>query len=1398
MSYNKTVWHTGDVVHADQLNNIEEGINRVDNKLEGIEEGAQVNKVEGIQFNGSDLTPDTETKKVNISAAPYNQAVPLPQQNDEGKILGYEAPTEGARPIVGWVEKPSNGVTPHIDQTTKHWMIGEEDTEVDAEGKDAYQIAVSQGYEGTKSQWLDYLKGDKGDNAISPFKGWVNATSALPANPHVGDYAYVEDSGTTYVYRCTTEGTWPTTSSEEKEPSSATFATAQLLNNTKIDDTHLANPIGSDEDNNPTLAKAEDVLQLKAKLEGVTAEDTKVQLVTSGEGQNVYEGYINGSTGAYVQSDHNRFIVVPLNGAKSVRWLGKENADNSSLIGWAFGTFSGEIDATLSTFTALSKGVYANNPLDNQAVEYVKDAPEGATHAVITIRIYKSDGGSAVTMDNFYCYLQSGESVSDMIDELDKKVNGEDYDVIGDDIRPASCNSQWRICTPSATGTDNAIIWDTKDRTFSISLTNYRGKKLLVKSNASYYSYYMVLKKAISITDAPYTVQQLIDGDYLCEEIHYLNGEWKPSLSIVANTTVEIPIPNDAVRILFTGLTIGDSIDRNVQSVQVISTEHADGTIDNVKEELQQQIDSNKEDIEELQGVSEQVDEIVDELYGVPTEVTETPLMNIRKGSLDPTKFYSNPFVQTIYELDVSDATKVNISAQASLFFILFVSKAKLPTSGNFSASYMRSNYMAVCDGFAPESNQYRINVASGGSVELTLNENCKYLYISKYYSSADRTPSSITTTKTKRTGGIIEQISGEESNQGNALRLVIKDGKCFTAPIPCEKGFHLLVKDDYRITNAYLVDHLTGNIVNDDFSKYSNTTISSVQNKEYRRCSNMCKMPGFDIIYQIEKLDNSLIESSSAVIEEFSLVEDLYTRKLPTGVEPSIYRAWRDKVQTSIGNVWIPSLKAANKIPQSHENNNPKRFGKGTTYIGVNYSGPTQWGKHVGMQVSMRTFKTAVANPRSVMYTEIIGSYAGKTAQSKYGYNHNSYGREAGAFYGCVCTGLTSYLMGFPMVFQSAEWNSGSVSAKMNVVMKGTTSNPDVISCNGNEYLYDSKNDCKALAELLQPMDFIWKDGHCATISDIYVDEWGEVKYIVISEQVTPTSTSQAYTPEYFFLRFKNNIVSGDDWKILRRKDNYPWTIEDASIPRVDQDKKFVVMNNSQYNPENMGDIDSDITTFAGEYAVFVIGDYSDTTNNFKMFLNIHRGGAEGYTHIQIFNEDDNESTATPVDEIDITSYQTESSLGTNGYILPSDEDEDWIIYNLAEYWRTSQTNNTGKFKARVVRKESGSIVEGYISGCTHFMMVAMSLNLNNSTINYTVKGAIPVVYECEIETGLFTGYSRYKNLVLDTDYTYNSETGEYTSVGTPLGSWTGAYLVLFAKTDYGMANVKVALSNS
>ena len=264
---------------------------------------------------------------------------------------------------------------------------------------------------GTGTEW-------RSTDDLKAFKGWFDSSSALSAaypSPKVGDYAYIKGATATdpaVIYECATAGTWSDSERTVDTSSVQTFATGEEVINIAIDDTQLVNPADG------ALPMAADVMQLKAKLSGVTASETKVQLVTSGEGQNVYDGLINGETGAYNRSSYNKFIVVPLNGANSVRWLGKENVSNSSKLGWAFGTFSGEIDATLSTFTALSKGVYANNPLDNQAVEYIQDVPDNATHVVITIWIYRQNGGSAVTMNNFYCYLQSGESVGQKLEDL--------------------------------------------------------------------------------------------------------------------------------------------------------------------------------------------------------------------------------------------------------------------------------------------------------------------------------------------------------------------------------------------------------------------------------------------------------------------------------------------------------------------------------------------------------------------------------------------------------------------------------------------------------------------------------------------------------------------------------------------------------------------------------------------------------------------------------------------------------------------------------------------------------------------------------------------------------------------------------------------------------------------
>ena len=98
-----------------------------------------------------------------------------------------------------------DGVSPHIDPETKHWMIGETDTEVSAEGrpggkgddgedgKSAYELAVENGYEGTVEEWLADLKGADG-NAITP-----DATGVPEERPLYGDRPTGFIFGTTVI-----------------------------------------------------------------------------------------------------------------------------------------------------------------------------------------------------------------------------------------------------------------------------------------------------------------------------------------------------------------------------------------------------------------------------------------------------------------------------------------------------------------------------------------------------------------------------------------------------------------------------------------------------------------------------------------------------------------------------------------------------------------------------------------------------------------------------------------------------------------------------------------------------------------------------------------------------------------------------------------------------------------------------------------------------------------------------------------------------------------------------------------------------------------------------------------------------------------------------------------------
>lgn len=1177
------------------------------------------------------------------------------------------------------------------------------------------------------------------------------------------------------------------------DPASIKFSSGERLDRTTIDNTGLVNPNAS------ALAKASDATLLRAKLEGVTREETKITPATSGASKNVYIGYIGcggGNEGKYIYgSSSYRTIFVPLpEGTRRVRFYGR-TTNGDIAYGYAFAN-TVDVGSLVATSTDespkdISQHIMEKHAFDNTGTngfkEYVVDVPEGAA---CFCTLYS---GLSLTSSNFYCYLQTGETISELTEKL---MNGyeeettEEIELYNSGVcfgKPDSNYPNEYVCYKDSNTSNVRSGYVGANRVREAKL---HGGRIVFRKEA--YEYQMRVTFTAKIIDKSMTFNELSEGGYL-SSIHDgstnpykwydSDGEWR-----------EVVIPEDCYNIYFTKAYYGGmnnhsnesgSIDRRPNEVRLVTTRHREGTVERT---------------------NNLIGTLVEDLYG--KEATEESdgmdYANTFKGmSIDNpnNQLHTNTYIDSVCAyVNVEGCSSITIGPSVNICYF-FIAKRKVAKDGSKTDAEVQADILAEgCEGYVKKNGHYMMKMEGGSeAVTIKLTEEAKYVYFQvKYHNDdIDHTPGILLLRRTARREGKIDRIFD------GTLRLRHKekdDSILVTAPIPLGKGVYLSVREPYRIGNGYLVEHVTGRIVNDDFRALE---IKANTSEEYRRASVMRMLPPFDVVYEIARTDGGAITSTDEVVEEFAIVDEMYRKKMPSGIEESIYYAFKRKLQTSMGNVWTPLRKV-----QHSGGGREKRFRKGVTYVGVPYSGPTQWGKHVGIEVSMRTFKTALANPRSVMYTEVLATYTNEddttnsaTAQSAYGLTHGSYPKEAGAYYGCVCTGLTSYLYGLDHVMKSICWKADGTawgSGVFDIVMRGSV--PDAgmdakIIAGGTQYDYGNKANCQTLAEMLEPMDFIWRAGHCMVISDIYVDDYGAVKYIVVAEQTTPTSTANAYTPEFFFLKFLK-LVTGSNpkaWQVLRRKSDAAWTAEAASIPRQGMDAELCIVDKSQYTPEDMGEIDPDITTFAGEYATFVIGDPDDTTNNFKLYLNIHRGGEGGYTHLQIFGEDADAETDTPIDDIDISENGGNVDQPT---ILAEDIADDWIRFNLAAWWNANHQNAVGKFKAKVVRKEEEVVVETS-EGFTHFEMVSIEIGIvEGGTFWFRVKGGVPVLFRCEEMTGLIADDDVVE---LGTDnYTVNNGVYSSNNLNIP-NAWLNAdnatHIRLFVKTDYGMANMRMRL---
>ena len=372
------------------ISNFSGSYNDLTNKPNIPDVSNKVDKVEGKGLSTNDYTDTDKTKVTNMFEIPAGASA--------DKVLGYN---NGA---VAWVEKPSNG------------QDGED-------GKSAYEIWYDEnGYDDPTTYNEDYFLA----SLKAQFGSFVPAEYGTDGKPNDGSTDITASADTTnHIYLVDDDQDNPTakvmwiTIADETNPQSPVytwisigtvnvnlkFDSGESINNVKIDDTQLDHPTSN------ALAKAEDVLKLKAKLKGVTVDENKSNF-TFGDGYINNLGEITGST----TEAHAEITLT--DEIKYVRFLGLVISSEASS---AIKTYSYAFYDTNNEVIGVKRydrveSVTSGNVSDKH--EYVISVPDNAVKFMCSV--------GSKNRDNFYCYLQSGNNIIDIINGTCNELKYED------------------------------------------------------------------------------------------------------------------------------------------------------------------------------------------------------------------------------------------------------------------------------------------------------------------------------------------------------------------------------------------------------------------------------------------------------------------------------------------------------------------------------------------------------------------------------------------------------------------------------------------------------------------------------------------------------------------------------------------------------------------------------------------------------------------------------------------------------------------------------------------------------------------------------------------------------------------------------------------------------------
>ena len=522
---------------------------------------------------------------------------------------------------------------------------------------------------------------------------------------------------------------------------------------------------------------------------------------------------------------------------------------------------------------------------------------------------------------------------------------------------------------------------------------------------------------------------------------------------------------------------------------------------------------------------------------------------------------------------------------------------------------------------------------------------------------------------------------------------------------------FSLTLSAGWRVYEGHLYDRngkmVSYQIVNPEV--FHSGSRSTWVGRTFFGISNMVPEYGLRLVFC--KSDQSTISEGDQPVKNFVLMSDSGLHRWIPSDLPNYDRALRrvDYIQNLR---WVPLAKVPNGYPASGQTTNVANTYfdiAGRVAIGVPYSDVAETRKYVPNNVSLRTFMTAVKNRRSLLYTEELNDNT-----SKYGMSYTSGNRRA--YYGEVCCGYTAWVMGLDLMYLSIEYGNDTIPGMSQVT-------------------YNSVDD-------LRPLDLVWKSGHITIISDIWKDEFGNVKFVALSEMSTPYPYRTLYTPAQFNARLTSESGTVHRWT--------GWN----NLPEPEA---------TEYSQYLLGEVrkepktNEDIMCFAGDYAAFAEGD--------TIYLNARRNST--YTGVELYKDD------VLLQTIDITGLSADTIVTPNT--------EDWVAVNL-----TTLNLAYGKYKARLT---DGTNTTDY----TYFEVIGITMSATRSsgtiTVTFGANGGTPVTIEQVKNNGFPNSSGNGK---------YHAITSEEVTAGTMTLGWTFdstyKYLLMLVRGEYGIVPKKIS----